>query len=140
MKVYFTYLYTVKKVQPIWIHIEEMMNKYDDTPIDFGEKAVLWNELIDKPAHHIKNCICLIVKYYIYAQRCQSKKLCFRELLEIINRYEQYEKYYAVKNNVLHKHLKKWYPNKYKSREFKNGETQHSMDQYATNYINDIVL
>ena len=90
--------------------IEQRMNIYDNTPINFREDTVICNKLVINDTGNIKNMICLIVKQYIYRQRCLKKPLSAREVWSVIGTVENMEKYNAVKNNTLHKHLRKWYP------------------------------
>ena len=69
---------------------------------------MFWNRLILDDPGHIKNFLCLITKQYIYRQKCCGKKLEFFELRLIIYQLQNVEKYIAIKNNRLQKHLCKW--------------------------------
>ena len=99
---------TCEFVQPIWEKLEEWMCTFSDEAIHFQTDMVLWSRLVDKLVGHIKNFLCLVTKQYIYQQRCLKKELCFHELRKYILQLRNIEKYYAMKNNNLHKHVKKW--------------------------------
>ena len=66
---------TCNKVAEIWLAIKELMKTFSEMPIHFGADTVLWNRLIYAPKGHVKNLICLVVKHYIYKQRCANAKL-----------------------------------------------------------------
>ena len=67
----------------------------------------MFNHLIDKK-NHVVNFLCLIVKQYIYRQRCLDKKLSWFECKGIISQVENIEKYIAIKNGKLNIHNRKW--------------------------------
>ena len=102
------------KVAQLWVQMEENMNKFSLDQINFSVDSVLWNRLVLQPIGHIKNFMCLVIKQYIYRQWCNRKPLNHHECLSYINPIERYEKYYAIKRNVLAKHNKKWFPNRLK--------------------------
>ena len=99
-------------VQPIWIQIEEYMTCFSEIRINFGPEAVIMNKLIENPIYHVKNFICLVVKQYIYRQRCLKKKLSFNEITTIISNMYNMEKYIAIKNRKIRKFNNKWNPEK----------------------------
>ena len=67
----------------------------------------MFNKIHKNPGH-VVNFICLVVKCYIYKQRCIGKLPIINEIKNLIVFQEQIEKYNAsVKNNLL-KHMKKW--------------------------------
>ena len=59
----------------------------------------------------IANTICLIVKQYIYKQRCLKKPVNWQDIKAVIWATENVERYIAIKNNNSIKHQKKWYGN-----------------------------
>ena len=87
------------------------------------------NRLVEKKGHVI-NYMCLIVKQYIYAQRCAKKGLNFVVLKERIHMLERVEKYIAVKNFKTAIHNAKWNPILEKG--------VYNLDQYICQYNNDI--
>ena len=96
-----------KKVEPIWIDIEIFMNQFSKKDINFNKKNVMMNLLVDDP-RNVKNAICLMLKQYIYRQRCWNKPLNIQEFTQLIWRTQTIERFIAVKNNNLKKHCKKW--------------------------------
>ena len=97
------------KVAHLWIHMELFMMQYSTKQIDFSPKNVITNQIITQTTH-VKNAMCLFIKQFIYKQRCQKAELCIKECERYIRSIENNEKYYAVKNNRLSKHLRKWHP------------------------------
>ena len=95
-------------VAELWVNMELFMNTYNKDPIHFAVDTVLTNRLIYQPVGHIKNAICLMVKYFIYRQRCFNQLPNIHQCKQYIWSIENNEKYYAIKNNNLQKHLKKW--------------------------------
>ena len=109
----YNHLYvTCKKLQNFWIKTEEMMMEYTADNIHFDVDIVLFNRIIYKPLGHVKNCICLLAKFYIYKQRCVKKQIKFNEFVAMLRMVQSCEKYFAISKNTLHKHERKWYPNK----------------------------
>ena len=92
----------------LWLAMESFMRTISKDKIHFAMDTVYWNRLIKSPAGHIKNFICLVMKHYIYWQRCLKKALNVFELIRIIKHFEQFELHYAVKNNKLFRHQQKW--------------------------------
>ena len=101
-----------KKVKDLWLEFENFVKIYSSEVIHFDVDTVLWNRLIiDKPSHII-NFLCLIMKQYVYRQRCLKKPLIFEEYRTIIIQTNGIEKYIAKKNQKLYKHFRKWDPKK----------------------------
>ena len=63
---------------------------------------------IVRPKNHVVNFMCLILKQYIYRQRCFKKPLSFEELKMEFQRTENIEKYIAQKNDKMYRHEFKW--------------------------------
>ena len=106
-------------VANLWIKIEEFMNKYSKEKIHFSVDTVFFNKFISS-AGHIKNAICLITKFFIYQQKCLGNELRPKVCEQYIRTIESYERYYAIKQNRLHKHLRKWYPETAKTQQVEN--------------------
>ena len=81
--------------------------RYVNAVINLQDVNVIMNTVHPKP-NHVINYMCLVTKQYIYAQKCKGKTLHIEELTSRINLYEKIEKYNAVKNGNLTKHVKKW--------------------------------
>ena len=93
----------------LWSDVLELMNSYSRREVVFNQKTVLMNSLVSENGH-IKNFICLVVKYYIYSQRCADQPVVFSHVKNYIQTFESIEKYIAIKNSKLGKHLRKWCP------------------------------
>ena len=100
------------------------MDQFHKNPINFKEDTVLWNKIISKPGD-IKNFICLMVKQYIYRQRCLKQSLNYYELIDQIYLTRNMEKYIARKNSKEHLFYRKWY----------NIEEYDKQDTYEIEYI-----
>ena len=124
---------TCSEVRKIWLEMEIFMEAFSKAKIHFDVDTVMVNRLIDSPKGHIKNFICLVIKQYIYRQRCLGKTLSSEELKYYILSIANTEKYIATKNNKLAKHERKWFPDK--------GDkiVSTSVDQtYIQQYIHEI--
>ena len=100
------------------------MNEYSTLQINFGVENVLFNKIINRRSN-IKNMICLSAKQYIYRQKCISEPLNSIQFCKEVKLSEKYEKYYAIKNNNLHKHMAKWY-----GKDQNRTNTQNFIEQY----------
>ena len=117
-----------------WIAVESLINSYCKVPINFNVENVLWNKIV-QPIGNISNLICLIAKQFIYRQRCLKEDLSNEHFKNLLNHIERIEKYYAVKNNRLHVHLKKWHPDKPNRHELENDE---NINEYINQYVSMI--
>ena len=98
-----------KYVEPLWLMLEQYMyENIDETPIRFDIDSVFWNSFIASDPGHVKNMLCLVTKQYIYKKCCFAQKPNCQELISIIKKQKNIEKYIAVKNNRVLKHCKKW--------------------------------
>ena len=93
--------------------------------INFQEHTVLMNNIVQSWSH-IKNFACLVTKYYVYRQRCLKKTVTFEGFKLYCDRIQHMEKYYAIKNQKLHRHFKKW-----KIDNFDNESLNNYIMQYA---------
>ena len=124
-----------EKVANLWVQIEKFMESFSDEQIHFSVETVLWNRFIASPKGHIKNFICLLVKQYIYRNKCLAKALSVRECVALIRQTENHEKYYTTKNDCLHKFIRKWYPKK--TKDDRNDQLNDYVQQYAKVYQYD---
>ena len=107
------------------------MMQYSSDKINFNEQNVMFNNIIEEDPMHVKNFICLMVKQYIYRQRCFNKELSVCELERQITNLKRIEKYNAIKSNRLHKHEEKWGQ---KSRHTLHGDIPQDQS-YITEYV-----
>ena len=98
-------------VKELWLKVLEYMDRYFHvegvSAVVLSEKAIITNT-IWKERSHIMNFICLIVKFFIYRQRCCKQNIHFGALEGLILEIERTEKYIATKNGKLAYHNKKW--------------------------------
>ena len=110
-------------VQPIWESVFCLLHeKYAIYNLKINVENVLIN-CIEARKNSIANFICLIVKQYIYSQRCLKNPLSLPQIVARIGQIENIEKYIASKNNKIHIHNEKW-----KRRVF---DANGSIEQYA---------
>ena len=120
------------KVRPIWLELEKYMNISSEESIIFGIDRVICNKFLDNSAY-IKNFVCLVAKHYIYKQKCLGQSLRFSQLKSVISSLESTEKYYAIKNGVLHKHLHKWHP-----QSSNQTSSRVSTNEFVAQYLHSI--
>ena len=96
------------KVQPLWLSFENWITIFSTNHINFSIDTVLCNKLIDNLAH-LFNFLCLLLKQYIYKQRCLGKPLAFISYKTLVNSIRNIEKFIAIKNGKVLKHNKKWF-------------------------------
>ena len=96
---------------------------------------MFWNSLIEGQPNDVKNFCCLILKQYIYRQRCLKQQLSFQELKTIIFNIRGIEKYIAKQNNRLTKHYNKWGGRE--SEEIAN-ELCRNYNDYINEYIENM--
>ena len=101
-------LWSCPVVRDLWEGVQEFIqNRFGPVQLNMTIENVLVNKIYRKMGHAI-NFICLIVKQFIYSQRCLKKELLLPVLLAKIRQVESIEKYIAVKNSKLTVHHSKW--------------------------------
>ena len=63
---------------------------------------------ICQPKCHVVNTLALILKQYIYRQRCLKELVNFVQYKAIVRNMRNIEKYVAMKNDKLYLHERKW--------------------------------
>ena len=96
------------EIRNLWILAEEKMYKFDDEHITFNVERVLFNQLVDKNPKNVKNFVCLLLKQYIYKQRCLGHKLNFEQFWSNVYTMRNIERFIATKNGHLTKFRDKW--------------------------------
>ena len=98
-------LLSCPKVQELWASVDLLVQTtFNQSALVLTHRAVLLNEQNTK----VNSTVVLIVKQYIYRQRCQGKPINNHEIKFIIWQHENLERYVATKNNKLHLHCAKW--------------------------------
>ena len=94
------------KVQDIWNNFAIYVNNnFGEQQLSLNVKNIMVNQISKRL---VVNFLCLIVKQYIYAQKCLGNELDFTTCKAILIRTQAIEKYIALKNDKLQIHAKKW--------------------------------
>ena len=113
------------EIADMWKRIGVFIEEITGDLCQISPKNIILNE-IGGDMNSVANLICLIVKQYIYAQRCLRKPIDYHQILCLVFRYRDIEKYIAVKNGNINKHNVKWqcikssqemYPDEYEEKE-----------------------
>ena len=96
-----------EKVKPLWKAVEEYVKRKSALTVVLSDENIFFNT-ITTPVKKFPNFLCLITKQYVYSKRCLKAALCVNELEIIFKNVESMEKFIALKNNNLTKHLLKW--------------------------------
>ena len=72
--------------------MDMFMGKFSGQEINSQTDTVISNKLV-KSAGDVKNFICLVVKQYLYRQRCRKKSLNVNQLKFFIYSIQNIEKY-----------------------------------------------
>ena len=95
-------------VQALWSRVfNYIVERFKPEDLDISTTAIIMNQVSPYKRDAI-NFIVLVVKQFIYRQRCLRKDLDFPIVKAYILSIENVEKYIAVKNNRLATHEKKW--------------------------------
>ena len=94
-------------VKSLWENLRPTLKIFSKQDLEFNYETILLNK-IHPVSGHVSNLLCLVVKQYIYRQRCKKVLPVPGEAKELIYQIRNLEKYIAIKNNTLEKHEKKW--------------------------------
>lgn len=105
-------LWRCDKIRRFWNEVFDIIKyNFDDNRIPHGRddlpQKIIFNTLIKDPRDYL-NTVILVAKRHIYVSRCQSTALNVNGFFNQLIYYKDLEKYIAVKNNKLDKHLEKW--------------------------------
>ena len=98
---------TCPEVKNFWVQVKDLMLiQMSDTEsvLSFEPKDIICNSVCDD-SRHLYNFLCLVVKQYIYRQRCFKSDLNIVQLKREICNIKNMEKYIATKNRKLHRFL-----------------------------------
>ena len=95
------------EIQSLWEDFGRYILEEYNVKVNLQPQNILFNR-VEKNQNSVVNFLCLIVKQYIYRQKCQSKWMHFQEVQGSFRKLESIEKYIAQKNNRLSKHALKW--------------------------------
>ena len=102
-------MFECSETKEVWSEAKKIIQDRTGYCCTLNVRKILMNEVHPTP-RHLANFVCLVVKQYIYKQKCLKCPLQARELHGRIISLENTEKYIAIKNNKLAKHMAKWYP------------------------------
>ena len=100
--------WTCQHTQEVWGWVIENIHKIDgNVEINLNYQNIIFNMIIDPPTH-VRNFILLIAKQLLFGHKCKKEKVSKIELSKIVDKIRKYELYYAIANNKLTKHIRKW--------------------------------
>ena len=98
-------------VRILWQELTRyVQGRYGQIEMEISTEAIIANRITGK-VNHIVNFMCLLLKQYIYSQKCLGKQLHFPIFKAKLREVECIEKYIAAKNNRLNVHNAKWVAN-----------------------------
>ena len=102
-----TYYHLFYECSPVQDLIQYMCSKWGDDSCNPTYKNVILNSVHENPKH-VVNCVCVILKQYVYRTRCLGEQLSRKGLDVVVSECKNFEKYYAVKDQRLYQYNKKW--------------------------------
>ena len=106
-------------IQKIWTqtkaYIDSWLDPEQQRVLEYNDITIFLN-LVHPKAGHISNFIVLIVKQYIYAQKCLGQPIKFLDIVYKIENMYQIERYNASKTGKQKKHNEKWSSYNYKNQ------------------------
>ena len=101
-------LYYCPIVKELWDDLVQMIYlEYQVKEVRLAPTNVIFNTIIPQ-GKHVGNFLCLVLKQYIYAQKCLSVMPSKYQFRLLVKRIECIEKYIAVKNDKINIHMMKW--------------------------------
>ena len=124
-------IYYCPVVQELWAQmVQWIKEQFGIQEVLITVDTVVLNRIVENP-RSVANFICLLVKHYLYAQKCLQKEPSIHQVKDKILQVERIEKYIAVKNNKILVHNTKWcYPNA-------NTDMQ-SANEFILSYLDDV--
>ena len=94
-------------IQDMWQEMRVFLEQYFKVELNLTATNVIFNQVVERRMH-VVNFIVLVIKQYVYKQRCLKLSICVPELIQNIKRVENIEKFIAVKNGKIDVHKRKW--------------------------------
>ena len=95
-------------IQELWNMIPDLLNDLQiDAQITLSYRNIVFNT-VNNDAKSVVNFICLLLKQYVYRQRCLKKKLVYAEFKKIVLLSKSIERQIAVKNGKMIHFTQKW--------------------------------
>ena len=96
-----------KKVKELWSKIAQFVTiRYGIVP-KIDATSIIFNRFHQRKTH-VANFIWLLVKQFIYRQKCLKKEIDYPIVKAYIGKIENIEKYIAIKNDRFSVHNSKW--------------------------------
>ena len=120
-------------IKKVWEDLKTFLEtRFCANEIDLSASAIIKNRIV-KVKSHVLNFVCLIVKQFIYGQRCLEKPISVHSIIGKINQIERIEKYIACKNNKQVIHVRKWHP-------VATDKENNVLNEYVNQYIEESLL
>ena len=101
-------LFDCDKISELWIRLNSMFKQIaPETEVSLHN--IIYN-LIHPKALHIINFLCLVTKFVIFRNKCNSTLPSYREITNEFTLLHDIEHFIADKNHKLNRHLSKWGP------------------------------
>ena len=108
-----------QKVKSVWDFVIDYMMRYNQAECSLTFENIICNT-IAKPIRNVKNLVCLLLKQFIYRQRCLGHDLSVYDFQRELTKTQHLEKYLACVNNNFTHYVRKW-------------EGESFVDTYLTN-------
>ena len=89
-----------KYVQALWSTLKRWLNYFCYIELEIKEEIIILN-IYKGPFADMVNMIILVVKYYVYVQRCYGKQVQFCDVIGEITKYKKIEENIAKRTNML---------------------------------------
>ena len=100
-------LFECEVSQKMWKLLSKWISYWFQQKVELTAEIVLFNSFKGKNVKVI-NTIILIMKRYLYIQKCKEERPEFRVFVNYMNRFISVEKYIALRNNKLEIFVRKW--------------------------------
>ena len=101
-------LWDCVKIQKLWKTLQRWLKCMLRIDITFTEDMIMYNNY-KGPCKDLLNSIILIVKQYMYREKCTKQLLNFVNMLQNVYQTESVEYIIAKQMNCLYKHQLKWH-------------------------------
>ena len=128
-----------EKVKSLWESVKEYIGqRFPGVKVVLTPTNILMNTICQDNKAHVVNFLCLLVKQFVYRQRCMSKEIHLPMLLQHIKQTESIERYVAKKNGKESKHYSKWCIREEPGERVVFGDMEQHIGEYTVEYIYNI--
>ena len=93
--------------QTTWMWVRDICKNIREGECAISYENIVMNCIHTNPAH-VYNFVLLVAKQYLYATRCKKEPPVKKILENKVEMCRRYELYYAIQQNTVDKHVKKW--------------------------------